>query len=64
MAVVEACNANGVRHCVITSSIAAVMGTDNKPADGILDESHWSNPDRVPSYRKSKTLAEKAAWDY
>ena len=69
LACMRACEAAGVRRCVITSSVASVMNMAeaDKPADRTFDESHWSNPDRpepMSNYPKSKTLAEKAAWDF
>ena len=72
MAVLHACSASGgVKRCVITSSIAAVVcpAKADAPdqATGCFDETIWSNPDRpegLGGYPKSKTLAEKAAWDY
>ena len=69
LAVMKACSAAGVKRCVITSSIAACqhLASDDKPADRTFNEGHWSNPDRPEGlglYVKSKTLAEKAAWDY
>ena len=65
----KACQAAGVRRCVITSSVASVMNVaaTDRPADSTFDESHWSNPDRpegLSNYPKSKVLAEKAAWDF
>ena len=71
MAVMHACKASGVKRCVITSSIAAIFAPAKEDAPdaetGCYDESVWSNPDRpegIPGYFKSKTLAEKAAWDF
>jgi nucleoside-diphosphate-sugar epimerase len=71
IAVMKACSAAGVKRCVITSScasIAAMAATDKPdPEIGFYDENCWSNPERpegLASYVKSKTLAEKAAWDY
>ena len=69
MAVVRACSANNVRRLVVTSSIAAcqALAKTDKPADKTFNETHWSNPDRPEGmgfYIKSKTLAEKAAWDF
>ena len=72
MAVMHACKAAKVKRCVVTSSMASVMGmaAADKPvlADGgVYDETCWSNPDRAEGmggYPKSKTLAEKAAWDF
>ena len=65
----RACQQGGVRRCVVTSSGYAVFepAEADKPADGIFNESHWSNPDReggMQPYPKSKVLAEKAAWDF
>jgi len=36
------------------------------PKDYVFNESHWSEPigNHINSYSKSKTLAEKAAWDF
>jgi len=68
-AVMEACKNAGVRRCVITSSIASIfnMAQTDKPENRTFNESHWSNPDRpegLDAYLKSKTLAEKTAWDF
>ena len=59
----------GVRRCVVTSSCASIfnVASTDKPANGIFTEAIWSNPDRpegMDGYSKSKTLAEKAAWDF
>jgi dihydroflavonol-4-reductase len=52
----------GVRRVVLTSSIAAVK--DGHP-DGVLcTEADWSDVDRSSAYSRSKTLAERAAWDF
>lgn len=43
------------------------MAQADKPANLTYNESHWSNADRPEGmglYFKSKTLAEKAAWDF
>ena len=65
----KAAQAAGVRRIVITSSCAAIqcVAAADKPADRTYDESYWSNVDRpegIGAYLKSKTLAEKAAWDF
>jgi dihydroflavonol-4-reductase len=67
--VMKACQAAGVRRCVITSSLASVqnLAAADKPADRTYNESHWGNPDRpegLGAYPKSKILAEKVAWDF
>jgi len=63
--VLEASLAAGVDRVVVTSSVAAVSG-GTKPASGPLTEQNWSNPDnpRLTPYARSKTLAERAAWDF
>mmetsp|Transcript_19478 Transcript_19478/g.56032 ORF Transcript_19478/g.56032 Transcript_19478/m.56032 type:complete len:322 (+) Transcript_19478:95-1060(+) len=69
-AVMEACTKHGVKMCVVTSSCAAVLAPAKEDAPvppAMYDESSWSNPDRpegLVDYMKSKTLAEKTAWDY
>ena len=69
LSVMKACEADGVRRVVITSSCASVNNPAqaDMPADRTFNESHWSNPDRpegLSAYFKSKVLAEKAAWDF
>lgn len=53
----------GVKRVVLTSSCGAatpvVMG-----AETISDEETWSDPTKQDPYRRSKTLAERAAWDF
>jgi dihydroflavonol-4-reductase len=53
----------GVQRVVLTSSVAAVIDE----AKGFpQDESDWCNPDlpTTTPYARSKTLAERAAWDF
>ena len=54
----------GVKRVVLTSSLAAVF--EGYPAgQRSFDENDWSNLDgKIGAYSKSKTLAERAAWDY
>jgi dihydroflavonol-4-reductase len=62
----RAAKAAGVRRVVLTSSVAAVS-TAVKPSNGrSYTEADWSDatsPSATP-YAKSKTLAERAAWDF
>jgi dihydroflavonol-4-reductase len=53
----------GVDRVVLTSSMAAVI---NEAKGYPQDESDWCNPDlpTTTPYAKSKTLAERAAWDF
>ncbi len=55
----------GVRRVVLTSSFAAV-GYGVPLPDGPFTEESWSNLDNpeVSAYPRSKTLAERAAWDF
>lgn len=59
--------AGTVKRVVITSSAAAVMmGGEAKGPENPYNEKDWTNPEdpKVDAYSKSKTLAEKAAWDW
>jgi len=55
----------GVRRVVLTSSFAAI-GYGKKPQNTPFDETSWTDPNGndVLPYVKSKTLAERAAWDF
>ncbi len=56
----------GVERVVVTSSVAAVTGS-GKPVHGRpLDEQDWSDPGnlKMTPYARSKTIAERAAWDF
>ncbi|MGH6951444.1 MAG: SDR family oxidoreductase [Vitreimonas sp.] len=63
--VLKAARDAGVRRVVLTSSFAAIgygQGQKNRP----FNEEDWTDPngDDVRAYVKSKTLAERAAWDF
>ncbi|MDG1516860.1 MAG: aldehyde reductase [Flavobacteriales bacterium] len=53
----------GVKKVVLTSSTVAMAGDKKK---NHLTQESWTNSktDKVSAYMKSKTLAEKAAWDF
>ena len=55
----------GVKRVVLTSSFAAI-GYGHPLPHAPFDETNWTNPsaDGVSAYAKSKTLAERAAWDF
>lgn len=55
----------GVKRVVLTSSFAAV-GYGTKPQDKPFDETDWTdtNIPNLQPYVKSKTIAERAAWDF
>lgn len=62
--VLRAAAAEGVSRVVITSSFAAI-GYSPKPSGTPYDETDWTDPaDAVSPYVKSKTLAERAAWEF
>jgi nucleoside-diphosphate-sugar epimerase len=63
--VLTAARAAGVRRVVLTSSFAAV-GYGHKERTAAFDESSWTDPngEGVSAYAKSKTLAERSAWDF
>ena len=66
--VLSACSESGtVKRVVLTSSIAAVScGLVGHPgrSDNTYSEEDWSPPEGCAPYERSKTLAEKAAWDF
>ena len=63
--VLKAARDAGVKRVVITSSFGAV-GYSHQDASTIITEKEWTNPNdkHLSAYLKSKTLAEKAAWDF
>jgi len=62
--VLRAAHAAGVGRVVLTSSTVAVLN-DGKPGD-LQDESDWCDVGLpgTTAYAKSKTLAERAAWEF
>jgi nucleoside-diphosphate-sugar epimerase len=55
----------GVERVVMTSA-ANASSPDSYEEEGVTDEALWTNPDApglIP-YRRSKTLAERAAWEF
>ncbi|HWG00581.1 MAG TPA: aldehyde reductase [Trebonia sp.] len=63
--VLRAARDAGVRRTVLTSSFAAI-GYGHPPTARPFTEDDWTNVDapEVNPYLKSKTLAERAAWDF
>lgn len=55
----------GIRRIVLTSSVAAIAGAAG-PGSGPLTEQDWTDPDKpgLSPYVRSKTIAERAAWDF
>jgi dihydroflavonol-4-reductase len=53
----------GVGRVVVTSSVAAVRGSVGRSSTPLTEET-WTDPDGdVTPYTRSKTIAERAAWD-
>jgi nucleoside-diphosphate-sugar epimerase len=63
--VLRAARDAGVKRVVLTSSFAAI-GYGSKPTDVPYSEENWTDLSggNVSAYVKSKTLAERAAWDF
>ena len=62
--VLRAARDAGVKRVVLTSSFAAI-GYGHPPRTAPFDERDWTLPSEgVSAYAKSKTLAERAAWDF
>lgn len=63
--VLKAARDAGVKRVVLTSSFAAI-GYGQKPGRQPFNEENWTDPNGgdVRAYVKSKTIAEKAAWDF
>ena len=61
--VLRAARDAGVKRVVLTSAIGAVVyGHPNQTTP--YDETSWTETANAPAYQKSKTLAEKAAWEF
>ncbi|MEU4240765.1 NAD-dependent epimerase/dehydratase family protein [Actinoplanes sp. NPDC026619] len=63
--VLRAATAAGVRRIVMTSA-ANAASPSSYAEEGVTDETLWTDPDdpTLIPYRRSKTVAEKAAWDF
>jgi dihydroflavonol-4-reductase len=63
--VLRAASQTGVERVVLTSSLSAVMEGHPRDSSRIFTEEDWSRLDGdLSAYDKSKTLAERAAWDF
>ena len=62
--VLQAAMRKGVERVVMTSA-ANTASPSSYTEDGVTDETLWTDLDdaTLPAYRRSKTLAERAAWD-
>lgn len=62
--VLRAARDAGVKRVVLTSAFGAI-GVGHKPRNHPFDETDWSDlTGNVAPYQKSKTLAERASWDF
>jgi nucleoside-diphosphate-sugar epimerase len=62
--VLRAARAAGTRRVVVTSSSAAI-GHDRQSENAVFTEADWTDPAAdVGAYIRSKTVAERAAWDF
>lgn len=63
--VLRAATAAGVKRVVMTSA-ANTASPSSYATEGVSDETLWTDPDdpALIPYRRSKTLAERAAWDF
>lgn len=66
--VLQAASHNGVKRVVVTSSTGAIVyGKDKARRSGIFTEEDWTevnNKADTTPYFRSKTLAERAAWEF
>jgi len=63
----KAASKSGVKRVVLTSSVVAItLPWPEAPLGHVFTEEDWSNPERpdITAYVASKTLAERAAWDF
>lgn len=62
----NAVKAAGIKRVILTSSCAAIYKDASKPKKAPSNEENWTSIDdpSVGAYEASKTLAEKAAWDF
>jgi dihydroflavonol-4-reductase len=63
--VLAAADNAGVRRVVMTPACAAATPAGSQ-LSGTVDETCWTDADEIglSAYRRSKTLAEHAAWDF
>jgi len=68
LSILQAASQNGVKRVVITSSSGAIVyGKPKHKRKGTFDESDWTdvtNKTDTTPYFRSKTIAERAAWEF
>ena len=62
----KAAKAAGIKRVILTSSNAAIYKEKGKAIDAPSNETNWTDPEgsATSAYEASKTLAEKAAWNF
>ena len=63
LSVMMAAKINKVKRVVITSSVAAIYITPDKTKKN-FNENDWTDTNIATAYERSKTFAEKAAWEF
>ena len=60
----EAAKKSGVKRVILTSSMVSMLGNADKSIN--IDYNSWTNvkAKNISAYAKSKTLAERSAWDF
>ena len=66
MRAMKAAHAAGIDRVILTSSCAAIYKDSSKPPLQQSTEANWTDPNAsyTGAYEASKTLAERAAWDF
>ena len=64
LAVLRAAHKYRVKRVVVTSSCAAIMQPEEQKMKELYSEEDWSDEIAQSAYGKSKTLAERAAWNF
>ncbi|KAK8926503.1 Cinnamoyl-CoA reductase 1 [Platanthera zijinensis] len=66
--VLKACSEVGIKRVLLVSSSVTILRNSSWPKDRVMDESCWSEEHLLREtkhwYGLSKTLAERAAWEY
>ena len=66
--ILKASSTNNVKRVVLVSSVGAIIyGKTKKELDNVFDENDWTditNLKDTTAYFRSKTIAEKVAWDF
>jgi nucleoside-diphosphate-sugar epimerase len=64
LAVLRAAHKHKIKRVVVTSSLSSIVMKNANNVKDIYDENDWSDLEACSAYDKSKTMAERAAWDY